>query len=429
MHYYGDESQYDYENNKFGHPFGDLSAVGAKTSQPMGLGPYRFEGYRDRTVYFSANDSYYKGRPKINTVQFREFDEADKITALTTGDADISQPTTSSSRYSQIRSLNSNGGLSGDVITAYEADNLGYGFIGINADTVKVGDDGSSDASKYLRKGLCTVLASYRDIAVSSYYGDSAQVIDYPISATSWAAPRRSDAGYSTAYSADIDGKPIYTQAMTESERNSAALNAAAAYFKAAGYTYDSASGKFTAAPDGASLVYEVMIPAAGSGDHPAFQVLSNAASALSSIGITLEINDLADPSLLWKRIDAGTQQLWSAAWGASYDPDMYQLYHSSGIPGNGGSDSNHYHIADNSLDRLIMEARRSDDRSYRRTAYKACLDIILDWGCELPVYQRKNVTLISTERVNIATVTPDITTYYGWMSDIELLELRQYTD
>nr|MBQ4319299.1 hypothetical protein [Clostridia bacterium] len=34
MHYYGDEAQYDYESNKFGHPFGDLSSVGEKTSQP-----------------------------------------------------------------------------------------------------------------------------------------------------------------------------------------------------------------------------------------------------------------------------------------------------------------------------------------------------------------------------------------------------------
>ena len=32
-------------------------------------------------------------------------------------------------------------------------------------------------------------------------------------------------------------------------------------------------------------------------------------------------------------------------------DPDMYQVYHSTNIVGKGGTDSNHYHIADTDLD------------------------------------------------------------------------------
>ncbi|NLB91777.1 MAG: hypothetical protein GX786_11240, partial [Clostridiales bacterium] len=44
-HYYGDPEQYDYDNNQFGHPFGDLSVVESKTSDPMGAGPYKFVEY------------------------------------------------------------------------------------------------------------------------------------------------------------------------------------------------------------------------------------------------------------------------------------------------------------------------------------------------------------------------------------------------
>ena len=40
MHYYGDESLYDYENNSFGFPKGDLSGVKEKTGKPLGAGPY-----------------------------------------------------------------------------------------------------------------------------------------------------------------------------------------------------------------------------------------------------------------------------------------------------------------------------------------------------------------------------------------------------
>ncbi len=43
MHYYGDESLYDYDNNKFGFVKGDLSGVKSKTSAPMGAGPYIFK--------------------------------------------------------------------------------------------------------------------------------------------------------------------------------------------------------------------------------------------------------------------------------------------------------------------------------------------------------------------------------------------------
>ncbi|MBQ2689811.1 MAG: hypothetical protein IJG05_07015, partial [Solobacterium sp.] len=60
-----------------------------------------------------------------------------------------------------------------------------------------------------------------------------------------------------------------------------------------------------------------------------------------------------------------------------------------------------------------------------RKTLYKAALDIVVDWAVEVPVYQRQDCTIFSTERVNIDTVTPDITTFYGWMAEIENIELN----
>ncbi|MGN1075224.1 MAG: hypothetical protein ACI4QB_09550, partial [Eubacteriales bacterium] len=71
------------------------------------------------------------------------------------------------------------------------------------------------------------------------------------------------------------------------------------------------------------------------------------------------------------------------------------------------------------------VEARQSDDQSYRKTVYKACLDIIIDWAVEVPSYQRQNIVAFSPERINMDTVTPDITTYWGWMSEIELIEMN----
>ena len=40
LHYYGDLSKYDYDNNKFGFEKGDISKIREKESAPLGAGPY-----------------------------------------------------------------------------------------------------------------------------------------------------------------------------------------------------------------------------------------------------------------------------------------------------------------------------------------------------------------------------------------------------
>ncbi len=417
MHYYGDPAQYDYAGNKFGFPYGDLSIVKSKTTMPVGAGPFKFIKYDNRVIYYEANDLFYKGAPKTKYVQFKETATNEVVAAIATGTADMGDMNGSKAAFEEIRGYNTNKELAGDALVTERVDYLGYGYIGINAGTVNVGGVPDSDASKALRKGLATILSVYRDVAVDSYYGDAASVINYPISNTSWAAPQPTDEGYKIAYSTGVDGNPIYTVDMTAEAKYDAALKAATEYFKAAGYTFDEATGKFTAAPAGASLSYEIIIPADGVGDHPSFALLTDAKEALSKIGFELKINDPSDSTMLWDALDANTHQLWCAAWQATIDPDMFQTYHSSGIVGKGGSDSNHYNIADATLDQLTVDARKSADQSYRKEIYKQCLDIILDWAVEIPIYQRQNSTVYSPVRV--ATFTPDITTFYPWLKEV----------
>ncbi len=426
LHYYGDAAKYDYSNNKFGFPKGDLASVRAKTTTPMGAGAYKFVGFENGIVSFVRNEDYYKGTPKITYIKFQEITTADdKVSAMVAGTIDISDPSISDAVLEAIKGSNTEKTLTGDVVTYNAVDNLGYGYIGINADNVKVGSDKASEASKNLRKGFATIFSVYRDTVVKSYYGDRASVIQYPISNTSWAAPRPSDSDYAIAYSKGVDGQPIFTDSMTAEQKYAAATEAAIAFFKAAGYTWDDAAKKFTAAPDGASMSYEFIIPADGKGDHPAYGILTAAEDALKGIGITLNINDPTDANILWDSLEAGTCAMWAAAWQATPDPDMYQIYHSSNIVGKGGTDSNHYAVSSSDLDELIMEARGSADTSFRKATYKECLEILLDWGVEIPTYQRQNCVIFSTQRINIDTLTPDITTFWGWMNDIELLEMK----
>ena len=438
LHYYGDKALFDYDNNSFGFPKGDLSSVRAKTTQPMGAGPYKFIKFENGTVNFEANENYFQGAPKTKYVNFLEcISDDDKLNGVTTGTIDITDPSMSSDTADAIVTANSNGELTGDKVTTDLVNNLGYGYIGMNSVVMSVGGEPSSQASKDLRKAFGTILSVYRDVAIDSYYGERASVINYPISDTSWAAPRPSDDGYKVAFSTDVNGNDIYTSDMSAEDKYAAAKTAALGYLEAAGYTV--ADGKVTAAPEGAKMEYEVWIPADGKGDHPSFMILTLAKDALAEIGMTLTIKDLTNSADLWTALEAQQVAMWAAAWGATVDPDMYQVYYSdvadagsatdgqNPLGGSAQGGSNYmYCIADPELDQLIMDARATTDQTYRQAMYKACLDIIIDWAVEIPVYQRQNAIIFSSERVNMDTVTPDITTFYGWLSEVQNIELAK---
>lgn len=413
LHYYGDEEQYDYDNNKFGFPKGDLSIVREHTTEPLGAGPYKFNEYSNKVVYLEANSEFFKGEAKTKYLNFKETAEADMINGIETDVLDIAAPSYSTEVAKQIAEINGSDDFDGKVITTKLIDYRGYGYVGIASENVNVGGVPDSEASKNLRKAIATVIAAYRDEGIDSYYGETASVINYPISNTSWAAPQVTDDGYMVAYSVDVDGNPIYTSDMKAEDKYAAAKAAALKFFEAAGYTV--ADGKLTAAPEGAKLEYTVNIGGGGNGDHPTFLILKNAADAFAEIGFTLTVNDLANQDDLFASYQTGEAELWCAAWQASIDPDMYQLYHSVGS-------TNYYQINDADLDDLIMKARQSTDQSYRKGLYKAAMEIIMEWGVEIPIYQRSEAYIVSTERVDVSSLPTDMTPYWSWKNEAENL-------
>ena len=416
MHYYGDASLYDYDNNSFGFPKGDLSLVRAKTSTPMGAGPYIFKEYSDGVFYTDANPNYFLGAPKNGHINMKETQEADKITGIQSGALDISDPSYSLEVRNQIADINGADGDDGAIITTRLMDYRGYGYVALAAGNVKVGDDPASQESRDLRKAIMTVLSAYRDEGIDSYYGETASVINYPISNTSWAAPQVTDDGYQIAYSTDVEGNAIYTADMSTEDKYAAALNAALGYFEAAGYTVE--NGKVTAAPEGAAMEYTVNIGGSGNGDHPTFQVLTNAAAALKTIGFNLIVNDMAQAADLFASYKSGEAEGWVAAWQSTNDPDMYQLYHSQGS-------TNYYEINDPDLDELIIAARQTTDQEARKAMYKEAMEVILDWGVELPVYQRSEASIFSSERIVVDSIPKDMTPYWTYLSEIEQIQVQ----
>lgn len=425
LHYYGDEDMYDYDNNEFGFKKGDISSVNIKNNVPLGTGAYKFDKYKNGIVYLERNKDYFKGEPKINFIEFRNVDESKCIQKILDGEIHIADITFNKAVEESIKKING-GSLDGTVLKTYAYDNIGYGYIGISADSVKVGAEKDSNESKYLRKALATVFSVYREDAINEYFGESAEVINYPVSNSFWAAPKLSDGFYEIAFSKSINNFDIYKSDMTQEEKYSAALDAAKAYLIAAGYYYDIETSKFIAPPEGASMTYEIMVLGDGIGDHPAYKIFENARIAFEKLGLKLVINDIKDLSQLWNALDNGNCEIWAAAWDDYSDNSIYQLYHSSNIDGKGGTNSNDYDISDKELDSYIAMALSSTDIEFKKTAYKNCYETVLDWAVEVPLYQRKSAFVVNNYFVAEETMLSDYTANYTWREDIINLDINE---
>ena len=427
LHYYGNESKYDYENHQYGFAKGDLSQI-EKNILPMGAGPYQVVRIEDNYVQMEANDAYYLGSPVIKKLRFQEVAEGKKIIDVGDQIIDLVNIVGSKARFDEIKEYNSESTLSGDRITTKRIETSGYGYIGINASTVSVGDDAASLQSKSLRKALATMLSVYRDAAIQSYYEDAANIIQLPESSCSWAVGFQTEKEKdSVCYEDDLNGESIYSREMTQEDRYLVARNAAKEYLIAAGYSYDDQSGKFTKAPEGAKLQFHVYINGQGIGDHPSYGILSAAKAAFESIGITLTIHDTKEGSSLWDAIDQGKADLWCAAWQTTAEPNFYQKYHSSFVEGLEGVAYNHYNIQDRQLDELLEAAQNSADYAKRSEYYKEAVSIIMDWAIEVPVYQRHDASLMNTNKIKSESITRDETSFWNW--EDELYQLQLYGD
>lgn len=356
-----------------GYVKGDLSAVKAVNSTPMGAGAYVFESFENNVVSFTANPNYYLGQPKIPKIKFQVIDTSNKLESIKLGDTDISDPPCNPDNIAEVESA----GLHYETIM-----NNGYGYIGINADRI-------TDVN--VRKGLMSIMN--RAPSVRDYYGDTASVIERPMSIVSWAYPEGAE--------------PYYTYSKDEALK----------FFQAAGYTQEQQGGATVLVKDGQQLKVEVGIPGDGTGNHPSFKILTQMKLDMEELGGVLEIRDVGG-QVFFEALDADGWDLWCAAWGSTIDPDMYQVYHS-------GQSSNHYSINDPKLDQLLEDGRRTNDVETRKEIYAECLEIIMEWAVEMPVYQRMNMYVFNPEIVNIETLPAEMSPFYAYFAEVQTLELH----
>ena len=350
---------------------GNLSGVKAKNDTPMGSGPYKWVGYDNNVVSVTKFDDYFLGAPKIENIKYQVVEEEQKVNAIISGDIDITDPSASLEIMEELEANEIEYSLIGYP---------GYGYIAISAKRVP---------DLKVREGLMHLMT--REQAIATYYGELAQVIERPMTPTLAEYPQ--------------DAKEYWGY---DKEK-------ALECFKEAGY--EQVGGKLV--KDGKQLTVEVVIGEASS--HPSTPILTQMKSDMEELGAELIISDV-DFSILTNRVNNDDVDMWVMALGNSTDCDLSQIFGSEFTKAGG---SNRTWVEDSEVDALLKEVMQTLDLEERKALVAEELDKIMSWATYMPVYQRKNLWIYNSETVNTDTIPENTSTYYNYVNEIHLLELK----
>ncbi|MBQ2892664.1 MAG: hypothetical protein IJE24_00860 [Oscillospiraceae bacterium] len=415
QHYYGEGSSVavDIANNKFGVEFAsfdfmsDIIQSPRNVKLPMGAGAYKVtdsansdnpgenDFYKDNVVYFKANQNFGTtgsgiNNAKIEKIRYQVVSSNNAITALESGTVHYISPALTNANYEKLQSMEGNG------FKMLSTDQLGYGYIGINA--AKINDIN-------LRKAI--MCAMNTALALDYYRAGTAEQIYWNMSKVSWAYP---DGAAAT------DNGKDYPQMGTWNE-DIARANVKK-YMEAAGVSAGDSELRITFTIAGSTLQ-----------DHPTYKVFRDAATLLNDMG--WEISVVCDTQALTK-ISTGSLAVWAAAWSSALDPDMYQVYHKdSSATSTLAWGYNHLRTSGtaeetlilNELSDLIDQARETNDQAVRADLYEQAMGYVLDLAVELPVYQRDVLYAYNSKVINSNTISSEINPYSSPLDRIWELE------
>ena len=403
QHYYGDNEKFpvDIANNKFGVEYASFDFMAnviqstRNVKLPMGAGPYKATDsesrdnpdasgfYNSNIVYFKANENFHTvgeqlENAKIPLVRYQVVSSNNAINALQTGTVHYISPSLTAANFDILTGMEKEG------YKKLTTDQLGYGYIGINASKVQ---------NLYLRRAI--MCAMNTALAIDYYRTGTASQVCWNMSKVSWAYPQGENA---------TDNNKDYPQ-MGSWDQDRAIQNIQKNMNEAGQYSPADLKITFTIA--GSTLE-----------DHPTYKVFRDAADLLNSLG--WEVSVVCDANALTK-ISTGSLQVWAAAWSSSLDPDMYQVYHKDsaatstkawGYPHIKTSGSPEELDILNELADLIDAARETNDQAVRSDLYLNAMGYILDLAVELPVYQRSVLYAFNGNIINADTMPKSVNPY-----------------
>ena len=334
------------------------------------------------------------GQPKIEKLRYRVVSASNAISALEEGSVHYISPQYTQYNIDKLNSLKSKG------IEQLSTDQLGYGYIGINAGKVP-------DIN--IRKAIMCAMDT--SLALNYYSVGTAENIYWPMSTVSWAYPKNELGDNDRINNHD------YPAVNYNKETAKAKIQQ---YMDAAGVSAGdkSLSIKFTIA--GADLT-----------EHPTYLTFRAAADLLNDMGWDIEV--VPDTQALTK-LTTGSLEVWAAAWGTTVDPDMYQVYHKNSTATSTLAWGYREILASpatypeenailNDLSEVIDLARETEDREERSELYREAMGYVLDLAIELPVYQRDVLYAYNSKIIDSASMPGEINPYTSPLDHIWEIE------
>ena len=380
QHYYSPNQKVDISKNRFGVEYGSFDFMKSEIQStrnvkvPMGAGAYQATNsantdadlitgfYSNNVVYFKRNENFNTvgnmENAKIEKIRYRVTSASNALNDLSTGAVHYISPQYTPYNMEQLQKLADKG------IINMSTDQLGYGYIGINAGEVE---------DLELRKAIMAAMNTA--LGKQYYVTGTAETIYWPMSLVSWAYPMDGN-------SPDRDNGKEY---IAINFNRDDAITMIKDYMAQAGVSEGDSKLKITFTIAGANV-----------DDHPCYTIFMEAQSILNECG--WDITVVPDTQALTK-LSTGSLAVWAAAWGSTIDPDLYQVYHKdstatstlawgyNAIKTRPGFEEEQSILGE--LSRVIDEARETDDKDERKRLYKEAMGYILDLAIELPVYQR----------------------------------------
>ena len=401
QHYYAEGYTVDIANNNFGVDFASFDYMRnviqstRNIKVPMGAGAYKATDrdnsdtpkedafFSNNVVYFKRNDNFMMGQPKIEKIRYRVVSTSNAIAALKEGSVHYITP-----QYTQYN-INELDKMAKSGIKKLSTDQLGYGYIGINAGKVP-------DIN--IRKAIMCAMDT--SLALSYYSVGTAENIYWPMSMVSWAYPK------------DELGNP---ERVNDHDYPSVQYSKASAKEKIQYYMNEAG----VSAGD-SKLSLKFTIAGADLTDHPTYLVFRSAADLLNEMGWDIEV--VPDTQALTK-LTTGSLAVWAAAWGSTVDPDMYQVYHKNSTATSVLAWGYREILAApqtyveenkilNDLSAVIDEARETEDQEERTELYKEAMGYVLDLAVELPVYQRDVLYAYNSNIIKSESLPGEINPY-----------------
>ncbi|MBE7067935.1 MAG: hypothetical protein E7381_01395 [Clostridiales bacterium] len=440
MHYYSTNelteaalSDTDYDSD-FGVKYSSvefMNALKRRNKVPMGAGIYKastmndyvydwskdaesFEklanGFLDNNVcYFIRNENFVTTggnrdavyNAKIKHIQYKVVNSANTMTALQSGAIHYADPSATTDNIAIIDNHND--------LNRIMSKTAGYGYIGINAKFVP---------NINVRRAIMSAM----DISlVQNYYpGTLSEPIYRAFSKTSWVYDEFENDGIEAWEPISKDGKtdeqyyPYYDSETKVKETIRNYLQAGDCEYRG-GKWYDT---------DGELLKYTFTV-AGDTTDHPAYKTFLKARDILNELGMEIEV--IPDSRALFK-LASGNLAIWAAAWSASLDPDMYQVYHKDSkatsilnwgydhIKTDGTSEEK---ALVEEISQKIDEGRETIITAERAQIYRDASDLVMELAVELPVYQRSDMNVYNNKVLDATTFKKNPTPFAGPLSEM----------